>query len=265
MSYKPHLAETADLDKLTYPIAALVKIDGNRLLNQNGKATGRSLKPYKNKAVTAFFSQMGLHGLDGELAFGDITEEALCRNTTSVVNTINSKDVPTWWCFDYVTEETKHLPYKERHALMVEKVKEQWNKGCKFIEFVGYVVCYNREQVEQQYQNALDLGYEGIILRDLNAPHKDGRCTVKEGAYLRIKPSEDDEAIVISLVEALENQNEAVVNELGRTERSSHKENKVGKGMVGMLVCKDVKTGNIIDVGAGKMKHEEREYYWNNH
>jgi len=91
-----------------------------------------------------------------------------------------------------------------------------------------------------------------------------GRATVNEGSYLRLKPSSDKEALVISLVEAMENLNEAKVNELGHTERSSHKENKVGKGMVGMLQCEDLTTGMLIDVGAGKMTHEEREYYWKN-
>ena len=82
--------------------------------------------------------------------------------------------------------------------------------------------------------------------------------------YTRAKPQSDKEAYVIGLVEAMENLNEAKINELGHSERSSHKENKVGKGMVGMLQCKDLTTGMLIDVGAGKMTHPEREYYWNN-
>ena len=60
----------------------------------------------------------------------------------------------------------------------------------------------------------------------------------------------------------MENQNEATINELGRTQRSTHQENLVGKGMVGGLVCKMPETGLQINVGPGKMKHDKREYYW---
>lgn len=117
MTYKPELCCDVDLTKLIYPVAILTKIDGNRLEIHNGKATGRSLKSYKNKKLTEYYSKDEFSGLIGELAHGDITSESLCRDTTSVVNTIKSSIVPKLWCFDYVTEETKHLGFEERHML----------------------------------------------------------------------------------------------------------------------------------------------------
>lgn len=265
MAYKPHLACDTDLSKLIYPVAVMVKIDGNRLVIQQGKATGRSLKPYKNKKLTEYYSKEEFSGLEGELAYGDITSESLCRDTTSVVNTIKSGIVPTLHCFDYVTEETKDLGFAQRHAIMVEKLFGMWQEDMSLnCAYVPYYLCDNEAEVLQHYEDNLALGYEGIIIRSLDGKHKDGRCTANEATFTRMKPSHDAEAIVLRLEEAQENLNEAKVNELGRTERSSHQENKVGKGMCGMLVCKDLVSGQEINVGAGKMTHEERTMYWEN-
>lgn len=263
MTFKPQLAcDAKDLSKLKFPLLMLTKIDGVRLLNVDGRAVGRSLKQYKNKAMTVYFSRPELAGLDGELVYNDdITSDSLCRDTTSVVNTIKGECDVVWYCFDYLTDDTKHLPYKERHQKMVALVTQLNDPKIKFI---GYETAYSAETVEQRYSDYLALGYEGIILRSVHGIHKDGRCTEKEQAYLRIKPQSDKECVVLELIEAEENNNEATVNELGYAERSSHKANKSGKGMIGSMICRDYLTDFIMKVSAGKMTHKEREYYWNN-
>jgi DNA ligase-1 len=45
----------------------------------------------------------------------------------------------------------------------------------------------------------------------------------------------DTEAVVVGVYEEMHNGNEATTNALGRTERSSHQDNKVGKGTLGGL------------------------------
>lgn len=259
--FKPFLACDVDFSKLKFPIWGLRKIDGVRMLNVDGKAVGRSLKPHANKHTTQEFSKEIYEGYDGEVTFGFIQGDSLCRDTTSVLNRIEGSPDVVWNIFDYIPTHLQDKPYKERYKAL----EKHWAiLPDKRIKIVPYTVINSIEEAEAFYQESLDLGYEGAIYRDPEAPHKSGRCTAKEAAYVRAKPQSDKEAIVLELVEAMENQNEAKINELGHTERSSHKENKVGKGMVGMLVCKDVTTGMVIDVGAGKMIHAEREYYWKN-
>lgn len=259
--FKPHLACDVDFTKLKFPVWGMCKIDGVRMLNVNGKAVGRSLKPHANKHTTKEFSYDIYEGYDGEVTFGFIRGESLCRDTTSVLNRIEGTPEVVWNLFDYIPAHLQDKPYKERY-----KALEQYCDILpdKRIRVVPYTILSSIEEAEAFYQESLDLGFEGAIFRDPEAKHKSGRCTANEAAYTRAKPQSDKEALVVSLVEAMENLNEAKVNELGHTERSSHKENKVGKGMVGMLQCKDVTTGMLIDVGAGKMTHVEREYYWNN-
>jgi DNA ligase-1 len=60
----------------------------------------------------------------------------------------------------------------------------------------------------------------------------------------------------------MENQNEAKTNALGRTERSTHKENLVGKGILGGMVAVDLISGKEIKVAPGKMTHDQRLHLW---
>jgi hypothetical protein len=260
-NFKPHLACDVDFTKLKFPVWGMRKIDGVRMLNVGGKAVGRSLKSHANKHTTKEFSQEQFSGYDGEVTFGYIRGDSLCRDTTSVLNRIEGSPDVVWNLFDYLLPSLLDKPYKERCKALEDHCTLYKDKR---IQVVPYTVLSNIEEAEAFYQESLDLGFEGAIFRDPEAKHKSGRCTAKEAAYTRAKPQSDKEAHVIALVEAMENLNEAKVNELGHTERSSHKENKVGKGMVGSFICKDVTTGAIITVGAGKATHEERMTYWNN-
>jgi len=260
--FKPHLACDGNFETMKFPKIAMRKIDGVRMLNVDGKALGRSLKPHANIHITNKFSEEMFSGMDGELVLtGQETSESLCRDTTSAVNRINGEPDVSWCVFDYVHPDIAHLPYKERLEKLTSRIGVDQTQT---IKIVPWSIVNSKEEAEEFYLRSLELGYEGAIFRDPNAKHKSGRCTEKEGAYLRMKPSSDKEALVLSLDEAMENLNEAKINELGLSERSSHKENKVGKGMLGALICRDVTTGMEITVGAGCMTHEERIHYWNN-
>jgi len=262
---KPHLACDADLSKISYPVMGFPKIDGVRGIHITGSMTGRSLKPHENKFITSKYSLDICTGFDGELTAGGLTSQSLCRDTTSALNTRAGEPNVSWNLFDWLHPSVVHKPYKERYeALWDYYYANQAKMDAISVSVIPYTMLNSAMEVEAFYEKCLEEGYEGVVLRDPDGMHKSGRATVKAGAYLRIKPQSDKEAVVLRLVEAMENQNEAKINELGHTERSSHKENKVGKAMVGMLVCKDLTSGMEIDVGAGKMTHEERTHYFNN-
>jgi len=65
------------------------------------------------------------------------------------------------------------------------------------------------------------------MIRDPNGAYKYGRSTVKEGGLLKIKRWQDAEAVIISCLPLLRNQNEAEISELGLTKRSKKKANIV--------------------------------------
>ena len=62
----------------------------------------------------------------------------------------------------------------------------------------------------------------------------------------------------------MQNNNKVKINALGRIERSSHKENKTGKGMVGvLLIHSDKYPDDIIEIGTG-LTHAEKKEIWEN-
>jgi DNA ligase-1 len=68
---------------------------------------------------------------------------------------------------------------------------------------------------------------------------------------------------VLGFEEQMRNDNEAKKDALGRTERSSHKENRHGKGTLGALKVRDLATGVRFDIGTG-FTDAERQAIWDN-
>lgn len=261
MITKPILAVDFDPTKASFPYIAMPKIDGVRgmhLIEDKG-FTGRSLKKFANKLVTERFKDLPL-GLDGELSYGNVTDPTLCRTVTSIVSKFEDTRANDLILnvFDYVTPETESLPYLDR---MLALTKISLPSTCKL---VPYKLVTSIEELTKLEEKWLSEGYEGVILRNPNGLYKNGRTTRKENNYLRIKRFVQEDAQVISIVEAMENNNPKQTNELGQSERSSHKENLTPKGMVGSLICRDLKTNLEITVGPGEMTHQERILYFNN-
>ena len=104
------------------------------------------------------------------------------------------------------------------------------------------------------------------MVRSLGGPYKQGRSTEKEGYLLKIKRFEDAEAEVIGFEERMHNGNSATTNALGRTERSSHKENLIGRGDLGALTVKGLQApykGVEFNIGSG-FDDQERMSIWQN-
>jgi len=255
---KPMLAEDADESRIQFPVLAQPKIDGVRGLNLDGTLTTRRLKPHGNRFTTARFSMPEYIGYDGEFAAADKTHPDLCRLTTSAIGTHAGEPAMTWHMFDLINDDTVTRPYAERYEALVTKVFMECPAD---VEIVPSVLVHTMDELLCHDSRWLELGYEGTILRDPNGKYKQGRSTVREGGLLRIKRFVEEDAVVLELVEGEENGNEAQVNELGRTFRSSHAAGKTPNGMLGAMICRDVKTGREITVGAGAMPHSDRIAY----
>lgn len=273
---KPMLAEDAVLDKLRFPLVAQPKIDGVRALNIGGTFTGRSLKGFKNKFVTAQFSKLGLAGLDGEVAAELETHPDLCRLTTSALGRIEGEPYVLWWIFDYFGNGFGSKPYVERIKeadRLVDQLKQLDERLWHHMRLIPWSIVNNADELEVLETRYLAQGYEGVIVRDPNGVYKHGRSTAREGGLLRIKRFVDFEFVIDEVVEGESNQNEATINELGHTERSTHQANMVPNGMVGTLkgrttsVVKDgtkvlFEKDTPVTVSAGSMVHTDRVRYF---
>ena len=271
---KPMLASDWNEDKVRFPVIVQPKIDGVRGLNLFGKMTGRSLKPFKNKYTTAMFSHSSMLGFDGELAAERDTHPDLCRLTTSATGTIEGEPWLLWHLFDLVMVESKSLPYVERYNLLKNRIALLKAKDPMLgahVQIVPSFMAYDKKALDAAIAEFERNGYEGTILRDPQGLHKSGRSTANEGGLLRVKEFKDGELVVTRILEGQTNNNEAKINELGYTERSSHKENMVPNGLIGNIVgnlLQDIvigdKTwakGQEILIAPGRMTDEDAKFY----
>ena len=96
----------------------------------------------------------------------------------------------------------------------------------------------------------LEKGAEGVMVRSVDGIYKNGRSTAKDGILGKVKRFSDAEYRIVGFVERMHNANEATRNELGYIERSSHKDNLVGRGDLGALVLETV-DGQQFNCGTG--------------
>lgn len=237
--FKPMLATDADLTKLTFPLLASAKLDGVRAIVRDGVVYSRSNKPIPNK-----FVQKVLHGYeyyDGELIVGSPTSKSVYRDTVSYVMSHDKEDFDLrFMVFDHVMRPA------ERYSARLEYIK--LSNVITPVQVHEQHVVFSLQDLLELEEKVLDCGYEGLILRCGNAPYKMGRSTVKEGYLLKLKRFSDFEATVIGFEERMENLNEKTTNELGRSARSSHKENKRGRGDLGALL---LRTAEGVEFGCG--------------
>ena len=255
--FKPMLASPADLSTLTYPKSASPKLDGVRAIVRAGVVYSRSNKRIPNKAVQALFGH--LNGYDGELIVGEPTSSTVYRET---VSTVMGRDKPadsvTFYIFDTVHFTLPGDPYYMRRLRLKEpSIMDLPPTQQVQLHTERYCTCLS--EVLKYEEECIELGYEGLILRDPLSYYKFGRSTTREQIMLKVKRFQDAEARVIGMEERLHNGNAATTNELGRTARSSHQENKSGRGDLGALICEY--QGGKFNIGTGFTDYERAEIW----
>lgn len=240
-----------DVSKLQYPLYALPKLDGVRALVKGSKILSRKLLPIPNRFVRAKFSSSKYEGLDGELILGDPTSPTVFRDTSRALRTEEGEPDVQFHVFD---QWSSSLPYADR-------ARDLYRSELSF-ETVERRLIHSVEHLLQYEEEKLDLGYEGLILRYLEAPYKFGRSTLKEGGMIKLKRFVDAEATIVDFEEELHNANEAKRDKLGRTKRSSHQENMIGKGVLGAFVCTSPDfPGHRFEVGVG-LTDKDSKTFW---
>ena len=227
-------------------MVASPKLDGIRCIIQDGVALSRSLKPIRNKHIQFILGREEFNGLDGEIISGDPTADDVYRITNG--NVMRSTGTPefTFWIFDSIAYTD--LCYENR----LFEISHIDPTGIHpYIQTLKSTNIKTLKELHAYEEKCLNEGFEGVILRSPSAGYKHGRSTAKERGLLKVKRFSDSEATILGMEEQMKNNNEKKVNELGRGQRSSHKENKIPKGTLGALVCKDKTTGIQFNIGSG--------------
>ena len=251
MITKPMLSGKApdNLSTLKFPLAVSPKLDGFRALVINGIVCSRNLKPIRNAHVQKLFGKPEYEGYDGELIVGDPTSPTCFRDTSSGVTSAGGEPDARYFVFDRWDMDG---PWRERYASLKESVG--------VYKVIHDLVPSSLELLASE-ELYLGMGYEGLMIRALEGPYKQGRSTTREGWLLKLKRFEDSEALVIGMEEKMHNGNEATKNKLGHTERSSHQENLVPLNTMGALIVRDLKTGVEFNIGTG-FDDGERDWWW---
>ncbi len=233
---RPEKGESLDL--LTYPLIASGKYDGTRCVNHDGRPYSRSLKPIPNRHITDLLTDQRLMNLDGELMTGGHGQPF---DTGPIMRREGKPDF-TYYVFDDFTNPL--LAYTRRIRAYRERVAELAEE-MPWMVAVKTQVVESRADLDLFTEQCLAEGLEGSMVRIATGCYKFGRATFKEQLLTKVKPMEDAEGIIIGFEEELENTNEKVVNELGRSKRSSHKAGKIPKGTLGKLIILTEEFGEV--------------------
>ena len=237
---KPLLAYTVeDTSTLKYPLFASVKLDGIRCLVIDGVAYSRNMKPIKNEYVQKCIGKPEYSGLDGELIVSDIFAKDCYRQTNSGVMSKDGEPDFKFYVFD--RWDMENFKFETRYTNIPK---------LPFVEIVSQYEIESEADLLAYEQELLDKGAEGVMVRSIDGIYKNGRSTAKDGILGKLKRFSDAEYRIVGFVERMHNANEATINALGHTERSSHKENLIGRGDLGALVL-ETADGQRFNCGTG--------------
>lgn len=250
--FKPLLASPVEFDKIDYTdLWMSPKLDGIRAVVINGVVMSRSLKPIPNPYVQKLFGH--LEHYDGELICGSPTSPSVYRDTNSACMSRDGEPDVTFYAFDHVAEPD--ADYITRYEQL---------EGSANVKVLNHDLVTDLADLEAIEQDYLDEGFEGAMLRKARGPnskYKFGRATAKSNTLLKLKRMASDEAEIIDVIELEHNLNEATIDERGYTKRSTHQENKVGGGVMGAIVVRDIKDGCVFSIGTG-FTAEDRKVFW---
>lgn len=246
-SFKPMLASPANLDAVRYPVFASPKLDGIRASVVGGKLLSRTLKEIPSRHIFNALSRPEFEGIDGELIVGEPTSPTCYRNTVSHVMADDKVFDYTWYVFDLWTESQRG--FVARKGMLAQLLAAPGITS--YVRLVQHECIEHRTQLDEYEAKQVALGYEGIMLNDMYAAYKFGRATTKGGELLKVKRFVDAEAEIIGVEEEMFNGNIAEKNELGRTKRSTAKAGLVGKGTMGAIIVRDLKTRVEFNIGTG--------------
>lgn len=252
--FRPMLAATIeDIQKLQYPLLASYKLDGVRAIVLKGKLISRTLKPLPNVLLQAKITA-DLEGYDGEIIAGSPTADDCYRKTISAtMSDVHAIQGVKYHIFDDITY--LDMNYSERRSRQVAATLPSW---CESVtqHWVGDadVLTFYEEQ-------AIALGYEGLILRDPVGRYKFGRSTLKEGILLKLKRFLDAEATVVNFEERMHNANKATIDARGYTKRSSHQDKEIPTNSLGAIIVNW--QGQELSIGTG-FTEADRQSIWEN-
>lgn len=284
--FKPMLIlnDEINLKNISYPQLASYKLDGLRLF-VNKEILSRSLKLIPNKQVREKFEFLKQYSIkhnvifDGEIYCNKIpfqmivscamtddytakksikAWEDLCTKHNCKVTREQALEYLRFYCFDCIIKEDVLQTFvgriNEYNAIGMEL------KSPYFVPVNQWSV-FNAEEVEKLFENAITLGYEGLVLKNATGHYKCGRNTFNENLSYKVKlfVTLDGQITGIEQASKVKDGVATTTNALGRSVTSKKKDDReLVESASGFIV--DYKGKEyIINL---KMNDEEKKYVW---
>lgn len=255
---KPMLAkDPKDIEALTYPLLVQPKLDGIRAVVVDGKLLSRSLKPIPNLEIREALERPEFEGFDGEIVVGDGTD--FQASTSFVMSPNKTGELWTYNVFDLWNHEGTN---QERQIDLARRMANTEYEAP--VLRVVTALAETAAELGEFESLCLAQGFEGVIARVPSARYKFGRSSPIKGPLYKIKRFIDFEAEVVGVYEKMHNDNPAMTNALGRTERSTAKAGKRGAGVLGgleLVALNGPAKGVAFRCGTG-FNDEQRAYLW---
>ena len=244
-TFLPLLApnQEIDINKLSYPLLGSYKLDGCRLLPKDGRLVTRSLKNLPNKQLNEKFEflrkfsetnvmpdgEIYAHGIPFQFIVScfmtqDYTAKSAIKNWEKlcVEHDFNMSrqevfDKLKFYCFDVVYNEEYSTPFEKRYRnLELLHIESDINNLCVRVD---HKILNNPQEVEEYFQEALENGYEGLILRNPTGIYKFDRASIKQNIIFKYKPFVTTDTIIKGITQATQVNADAekTVNEKGRS------------------------------------------------
>jgi DNA ligase-1 len=254
MTFKPMKPPTGTLNinDVIYPCYGSIKYDGFRVAIKDGRTVLNSLRELDNEhARTLLTKHPELNDTDGELVILPLNDNKCFNRCQSALRA--SKGTPD---FNFVVFDRPVSGTFEDRWVKFDKPKYP-----AWVIVDEPVLIHNRQELDAFVEKVLGDNHEGVMLRQPDSLYVHGRGTFKKQQLLRIKPMEDAEGVVVDFECEYLNTNEATVNALGRSKRSSAAEGLVAKDTLGKLILDTIQWGLVPISG---FTDDLANHIWNN-
>ena len=231
-----------DLKAISYPKLVSGKLDGVRGIVQDNQLVSRSLKDSLNRFVVDTLSKPIFEGLDGELCLQGPLWQDFDSNQSAFM-TQHGQPKFDFWVFDDI--RNGDAVANVRASELQKRVEILHSFGYTFIKYCPQHTACKASEVSKLYGEYRAKGYEGLILKGPNDKYKHGRSTLNQEILLKLKPKEDDEAVVIGFEPVMHNSDAG---------NSKCKENLTEGTRAGKIIASC--NGRTIYIGTG-FDHEQ--------
>lgn len=220
--FRPMLAESfSKIKNLPEEMACQAKLDGVRCMtyekdgnivcvSRNNKEYSflTTIKKESEKLLKALEAKIGKCGLDGELYNHSLGFDKIISIVRKTKTEEKEQELIQFWVFDINTP--KKMTFKERWELLAEYlpvVDISSEHHQESLLLLPYSKCKNIDDFKVLHNKYVELGYEGLIIRNANACYQNKRTK----DIIKYKEFFDEEATIIGAEEGEGNESGCVI------------------------------------------------------